>query len=72
MGGLGVRGLVVGASFWIAVYCLCMVGAWASAHQGVTVGDSTPTLVNRVSPVLVAPLVTAIVLAMAASLIAGT
>ena len=71
LGGLGIRALAVGASCWIAVYFLCMVGAWASAHQGVTVGDSTPTLVRRVSPVLVAPLVTAVVLGMTASLIAG-
>ncbi len=70
-GGLGVRAVAVGGSLWLAAYFLCMVGAWASAHQSVTVGAAAPTLVRRVSPVLAAPLVTAIVLGMTASLISG-
>jgi len=70
-GGLGVRAVAVGASIWIVAYFLCMVGAWAFARQSLSVGDATPTLVRTVHPVLGAPLVTAIALGMAASLIAG-
>ena len=71
-GGLGVRAVTIGASFWIVAYFVCMVAARASARQGVTVGDSAPTLMRTVNPVLGAPLVTAIALGMTASLIAGT
>jgi leader peptidase (prepilin peptidase)/N-methyltransferase len=70
-GGLGVRAAAVGASVWVVTYFLCMVGAWAAARQTVSVGPSAPTLSRTVHPVLDAPLATAIVLAMAASLIAG-
>ncbi len=71
VGGLGVRAVVIGASCWIVAYFVCMVGAWASARQSVSVGGPTPALTGAVHPVLGAPLVTAVALAMAASLMAG-
>jgi prepilin signal peptidase PulO-like enzyme (type II secretory pathway) len=70
-GGLGLRAAATGTSCWIAAYFLCMVAAWASTRQSVTMGDSTPTLARSVNPVFGVPLITAITLGMAASLIAG-
>jgi leader peptidase (prepilin peptidase)/N-methyltransferase len=70
-GGLGIAATAVGASGWIVAYFVCMVGAWAHSRRMVSAGGAPMTVERQVRPVLGTPLVTAIVVAMAASLIAG-
>ena len=69
-GGLGISAVAVGTLFWIVTYLLCMVGASAVGRQSVSVGNPAQTLLRTPHPVLGAPLVAAIALGMAASLIA--
>jgi hypothetical protein len=61
--------VAIGATFWVVTYFVCMVGVWASTRQSVSLADSAPTLVRTAHPVLSVPLVTAITVGMAASLI---
>ncbi len=73
VGGLGLGATSVGIGIWIAAYALCMVGAWSIARQtaGAGAGAGAPTWDRSTPPVLLTPLVTAIAIGMAASLIAG-
>ena len=61
----------VGAGFWIATYFFCMVGAWSLARQSARAKAPRPIADRPVPPVFATPLVSAIAVALAASLIAG-
>jgi leader peptidase (prepilin peptidase) / N-methyltransferase len=67
-GGLGVRPIVIGVTAWIVTYLFCMVGAWRSARTRSTIGAG-PGPNPKVHPVLAAPLVSAIAVGLAASLV---
>jgi leader peptidase (prepilin peptidase)/N-methyltransferase len=69
-GGLGAVPLAVGATAWIVTYFLCMAGAWSTARRYAGTSDG-PAPVPPLSPILAAPLVSAIGVALVASLIAG-
>jgi prepilin signal peptidase PulO-like enzyme (type II secretory pathway) len=70
VGGLGFGPAAVGGGFWIATYFICLVGIWALNRE--YVGPSVARKpVGSVPPVFATPLVSAIALALAASLIAG-
>jgi leader peptidase (prepilin peptidase)/N-methyltransferase len=68
-GGLGLRPTAIGATAWIVTYFLCMVGAWQSARTRSSIG-AAPQPDPKVHPVLAAPLVSAVVVGLAASLVA--
>ena len=70
LGGLGWASIALGATFWIVAYFLCMVGAWSMAGQP-TGPTPVPAPARAGRPVLTTPLVSALAVAMAASLIAG-
>jgi leader peptidase (prepilin peptidase)/N-methyltransferase len=69
-GGLGSVPLAIGAGAWIAAYFVCMAGAWSVTRQHSGAGPR-PEPAPTTSPILAAPLVSAIVVGLAASLIAG-
>ncbi len=69
VGGLGGRPAVVGAAVWIAAYFACMVGAWWTVRRRAEGGRSSDGAGLNLPPIVAAPLVTALALAMAASLI---
>ncbi len=72
VGGLGLGPAVVGACFWVGTYLVCMVGVWILSRQspvsdrGAIVQGSSPP-----PPLFGTPLVSALGMALAASLIAG-
>jgi prepilin signal peptidase PulO-like enzyme (type II secretory pathway) len=70
LGALGLGPTAIGIGFWILTYFLCMVGAWVLTRR---VLDSGPEYaVGRyIPPVFRAPLVSAVVVALVASLVAG-
>jgi leader peptidase (prepilin peptidase) / N-methyltransferase len=69
LGGLGLGPTAVGAGFWIVTYFFCMVGAWRTTRQRSVPGSEQ--ISGRVAhPILGTPLVSAIAVALAASLIA--
>jgi hypothetical protein len=70
MGGLGLRPAVVGVVAWIVAYFLSMVVARKLAGPAARSDDPTGASLEA-HPVLAAPLVTALLLALAASLIVG-
>lgn len=70
MGGLGLRPAVVGVVTWIVAYFLSMVVARKLAGPAARSDDPTGASLEA-HPVLAAPLVTALLLALAASLIVG-
>jgi hypothetical protein len=67
-GGLGLRPAVIGVAAWIVIYFFCMVGAWslARARSASGTGHQPDPVVH---PVFAAPLVTALAVGLAASLI---
>jgi prepilin signal peptidase PulO-like enzyme (type II secretory pathway) len=67
-GGLGLRPTVTGVAVWIAVYFVCMVGAWKLARTRSASGAG-PLPDPRVHPVLAVPLVSAVAAGMVASLV---
>jgi leader peptidase (prepilin peptidase)/N-methyltransferase len=69
IGGLGLVPLAVGATAWVVTFFLCMAAIWSTTRSRARVG-SDPTPSTQLPPVLAAPLVSAIAIAMAASLIA--
>jgi leader peptidase (prepilin peptidase)/N-methyltransferase len=70
LGGLGLGPAAVGGGFWIATYFICLVGTWTLTRQ--SAGSGLPPAPDRhVPPVFATPLVSAVAVAMAASLIAG-
>jgi leader peptidase (prepilin peptidase)/N-methyltransferase len=69
-GGLGLEPLAIGAATWIVTYFLCMTGAWSAARL-LSGSAPAPEPVPPISPVLAVPLVSALGVALAASLIAG-
>ncbi len=71
-GGLGGVPLAIGAGVWIGTYFVCMAGAWSVSRQpsGTGPGPEATRTRSPIRPVLAAPLVSAIIVAMAASLIA--
>ena len=71
-GGLGLGATVAGFACWIAVYLSCWLGAWALARQSVSVGGPQLGPMRGSSPLLAAPLITAIAATMAVSLVVGT
>ncbi len=68
VGGLGVGAAAVGVGVWIATYFLCMVGAWSLTRQRLVQG-AAPAADRVVPAVFAAPLVSAIAVALAASLV---
>ncbi len=70
VGGLGAVPVATGAGVWIVVYFCCMVGSWRWTHTKAVVGSS-PTTIAEIPPLLGTPLVSALVLAMTASLISS-
>jgi leader peptidase (prepilin peptidase) / N-methyltransferase len=70
-GGLGLAATAAGIACWILVYLSCMVGAWALARQSVHAGGPQLDLDHASPPLTAAPLITAIVAAMAVSLVVG-
>jgi leader peptidase (prepilin peptidase)/N-methyltransferase len=71
-GGLGAFPLAIGAGVWIGTFFICMAGAWSVSRQHSGAGsspDATQTL-SPIHPILATPLVSAIVAAMAVSLMA--
>jgi leader peptidase (prepilin peptidase) / N-methyltransferase len=71
VGGLGAIPTAVGVGVWIVVYFFCMLGAWSTARRPPKVDDPAAVEVLTVHPLLAIPLVTALAVAMAASLIAA-
>jgi prepilin signal peptidase PulO-like enzyme (type II secretory pathway) len=71
VGGLGPTPTAVGVGSWIIVYFVCMVGAWSMVRRRPEAGDHATTGVLVLDPLLAVPLVTALAIAMAASLIAA-
>ncbi len=68
IGGLGLGPAAVGVAAWIVVYFLCMVGAWrlAGVRPSAGAGQQPP---RKVHPVVATPLVSAIAVGLAASLV---
>jgi leader peptidase (prepilin peptidase) / N-methyltransferase len=71
LGGLGAIPIAVGVGVWIVIYFFCMLGAWSTTRRRLEVDDQAAVEVLVVHPLLAVPLVTALALAMAASLIAA-
>jgi len=71
-GGLGLAATAAGFACWIVVYLSCMVGAGALARQSVRVGGPRPGADYGSPPLVATPLVTAVAVAMAVSLVVGT
>ena len=69
LGGLGWASIALGATLWIVTYLSCMVGAWSMARQ--PAGAVAPASARAARRVLTTPLVSALAVAMMASLIAG-
>jgi leader peptidase (prepilin peptidase) / N-methyltransferase len=69
LGGLGFASLAIAAGAWIIVYFTCMVGVWSASRQALAKRGTGPGTLKGVNPVLGVPLVSALVVAMAASLI---
>jgi leader peptidase (prepilin peptidase) / N-methyltransferase len=67
VGGLGITSIAVAASVWIATFFLAMATAWATSRHKL-VASSTARVQAPIPPVFSVPLVSALVLAMAASL----
>jgi leader peptidase (prepilin peptidase)/N-methyltransferase len=70
LGALSGDAIALAGAVWIGTYFMCMLGAWTVTRQPVGVGHSL-VAVRSVSPILVTPLVSALAVTMAASLIAG-
>jgi leader peptidase (prepilin peptidase)/N-methyltransferase len=70
LGGLGWISGAIGVSVWIAVFLACMVGTWSVYRQRSEITPG-PNLEQHAHPLLATPLVSAIAVAMVASLIAG-
>ena len=70
-GGLGLAATTVAVSSGMVTYLACMVGARATARSAVSAGGAPMAPARRLHPVLETPLVTAIVVAMVASLAVG-
>lgn len=70
MGGLGVEPTIVGSSFWVLTYFVCMVGVWSLRRQATRVGNQGSYDLS-IPPVFATPLVSALAIAMVASLLAG-
>ena len=70
VGGLGWISIAVGASVWIAVYFACMLCTWLVIRQRYA-DTSSPHPERHALPLLTTPLVSAIAVALAASIIAG-
>jgi len=68
VGGLGAGPAAFGATAWIITYALCMLGSWSTARRLLGAGSSQ-TATPPIHPVLGTPLVTALAVAMAASLV---
>ncbi len=69
VGGLGLWPAVVGGGVWIATYSVCMMGAWSVASPKIAAGSGSSGT-YRLHPVVATPLVSAVAVALAASLIA--
>ena len=69
VGGLGLAPTVIGVTAWIVAYFLCMVGAWSLARARSAPGVGPPPD-PTIHPVLAAPLVSAVAVGLAASLVA--
>jgi hypothetical protein len=70
MGGLGLEPSIVGSSFWVLTYFVCMVGVWSLSRQATRVGSQHSYDLN-IPAVFATPLVSALAIAMVASLLAG-
>jgi leader peptidase (prepilin peptidase)/N-methyltransferase len=70
VGGLGLGSLAVGTVIWIAAYAVCMVGVW-SATRARPERSGHPSAVIPVPLAFRVPLISALGLAMVASLIVG-
>ncbi len=70
VGGLGAVPLAIGAAAWIVTYFSCMVGAWSTARERSATAP-LPSERRAIHPILAVPLVSAISVALVASLIAG-
>jgi hypothetical protein len=70
VGGLGLVPTIVGAGFWLATYLVCMVGVWILSRQSAASGARSTAEDNVPPPVFANPLVSALGMALAASLIA--
>jgi leader peptidase (prepilin peptidase)/N-methyltransferase len=71
LGGLGLSAATFGAGAWIVAYLVCMLGAWSETRQSSGANASVIASVRNAGPLLRIPLVSAIAVAMAASLIAA-
>ncbi len=74
LGGLGPLATLVGASLWIVVYAGCMAGSWVLSRETVGAGDGMIGIGHPrpiTDAILGTPLVTAVAIAMVASLAVG-
>lgn len=69
-GGLGIVPLAIGAAAWTVTYFVCMTGAWTVARRW-SPSPPGPEPIPILPPVLAVPLVSAIGVGLAASLISG-
>jgi leader peptidase (prepilin peptidase)/N-methyltransferase len=69
-GGLGFEASIVGVSFGLLTYFVCLVGVWSSSRQATRVGDQYQ-VAPSIPTVFATPLVSALVIALVASLLAG-
>jgi leader peptidase (prepilin peptidase)/N-methyltransferase len=70
-GGLGLAATTAGVACWIVVYLSCGAVAWALSRQSVPIGGSQLGPDHGSPLVVAAPLITAIIAAMAVSLVVG-
>jgi hypothetical protein len=71
LGGLGLYPTFVGAGAWIAAYFACMLGVWTETREVSGAQASVIASVRNAGPLLGVPLVSALAIAMAASLVVG-
>jgi leader peptidase (prepilin peptidase)/N-methyltransferase len=69
-GGLGIYPAVVGVGTWIASFFLCMVAFWSVARERSGANGTVVIAERKPGPLLSVPLVTALAIAMVASLVA--
>jgi leader peptidase (prepilin peptidase)/N-methyltransferase len=70
VGGMGLFPFAVASGTWITAYFLCMLGSWAVVGRRLTTDGGGGASIRTANPLLSVPLISALGLAMAASLIA--
>jgi leader peptidase (prepilin peptidase)/N-methyltransferase len=70
LGGLGAEPAFIGVVVWIIACFVCMIGAWSLGRRPGSEPETAPSWGRVLHPIMGTPLITALAVAMAASLIA--